>query len=531
MGLGIDFSANSIKIVAVKRKLGGFKLTGALQYTLIGLDDNEIDKTIYYAIKEALDNWGTDSTYIGITGKDVNLQLIQLPAVKPYMFRKMMKFELEQKVGPAGDLYADYCVLREPDSMYRQYYAIIGLAKKDYIDNRIRKLEEVGLSIKEIVPNSFGIYNAYMNSVEPSSETVLIVDIGADNTELIIIRASQLLFARNISAGSKIFNENIQRMTNATYIESEILKIEKAGLIMEDKGESKDIENIYPAIRSAAGQYTNMLQSSIMFAKNQLKEEGLNINKILLSGGGAKLKGLKEYLQNSLNMPVEYFDPYKNVDINLDSEAETNLRNLPTAMVSALGLAEMSAAPLKTPTLSILPQPLKKKRNFFKSTLFLYISVTLLVITMAFLTIVALIKRNTQQNELNSFLNETQEIEGKVKHFNEIMVSQRELANKVKTLTSEISTGRMSVDIVDKLSKILPVGMWLKGLSEEEIDGKGTLIISGFIDDGIKGGVDNVLKEIENQLKDPTRGINAKIEDLRESTERKGWKSFIIHIR
>ena len=69
-------------------------------------------------------------------------------------------------------------------------------------------------------------------------------------------------------------------------------------------------------------------------------EEGESaIQKILFSGGGSKLPGLSEYLAKRFELPVEFFDPFKQIQVDARRFDPDYMREVVPEMVVAVGLA------------------------------------------------------------------------------------------------------------------------------------------------------------------------------------------------
>ena len=90
---------------------------------------------------------------------------------------------------------------------------------------------------------------------------------------------------------------------------AEALKV-KEGLT----GKKKVLEAMTPALNDLAEQirtYLNYYKSHVVSSELASKEK--SVEKILLCGGGASLKGLGEFLTSQLGMQVELADCFKNI--------------------------------------------------------------------------------------------------------------------------------------------------------------------------------------------------------------------------
>jgi hypothetical protein len=111
-----------------------------------------------------------------------------------------------------------------------------------------------------------------------------------------------------------------------------------------------------------------------MFCKAQTKLQDLRVDRVLLCGAGARLRGLADYLSSGLAVPVELFDPFDSVDLSAMPEDQAEgLREEGPAMAAALGLAQMAADPSAF-RLEVLPEADRRKRDFLRHTAWLLAS-------------------------------------------------------------------------------------------------------------------------------------------------------------
>ena len=127
MGYGVDIGKNSVKVVAIRRTLKGWKLLGTARRRVPPSQKDA--KGIHSKLLH--DSLGSRNgklpAVVGLSGRDINLQIIQQPKMKALNYRIMMQYEIDQRRGEGDDLYGDYCTLREPDSYYPQYLAMVGI--------------------------------------------------------------------------------------------------------------------------------------------------------------------------------------------------------------------------------------------------------------------------------------------------------------------------------------------------------------------------------------------------------------------
>jgi type IV pilus assembly protein PilM len=466
VGYGVDLGSSALKVVAVRRALGGYKVVGVARRRVAagraaaGDPKGALLKLLFDAIGPRN---GQRAGVVGLSGRDINLQLVQQPNMKPLNYRVMMGYELEQRRGEATDLYLDYCTLREPDPYFPQYLALVGIGKNSYVDDRIDLLARTGLDVRDAVPNAFALYSAYRNAYEVEGGTVLLLDVGSDNMDMAFVRGGRLIFARNVSSGARVFDHQLANALGVPAEEAEQLKVEHGNLgpAAEDADEEKEGE-IRGPVRSAAGQLMGFITSSINHAKVQLNDRELVVDKIYLSGGGARLRGLPEYLSGAVKVPVELLDPFRKLDTSaIDRQGGEEARRLPTDLAVAVGLGQLvSPTPAAAAaTLSILPDRLKRRRNYFRTTFWLAAAGGALAATLLALTVLAFIRKSAEEGELESYRAKTADVKKRIDEMEAIDREQRELSAKVDWLVSQVSGGRVALDVVARLKKALPAGV------------------------------------------------------------------------
>jgi type IV pilus assembly protein PilM len=596
MSYGVDLGSTSVKVVSVRRSLGGYKVVGAARRRVPKSGEKTaMLKTLYEALGPRN---GQRAGVVGLSGRDINLQLVQQPAMKPVNYRVMMGYELDQRKGEATDMYLDYCTLREPDQFFPQYLSVIGIGKSAYVDERIDLLAKSDIDVRDAVPNPFALYAAYRNAYDPEPGTVLLIDIGSDNMDIAFVRGGRLIFARNVSSGARVFDSQIAGATGCSLEDAEALKVTAANLGPAANPEDEQREDeVRAPVRSAAGQLSGFITSSINHAKMQLNDKELAVDKLYLSGGGARVRGLPEYLAGALKMPVEFLDPFQKLDTSaVEKLGGSDFRQLPTDMAVAIGLAQLVSPALSLASLSILPEKLKKRRNFFRTSLWLGIAGSALVATLLVLTGLAFVRKSSQVSRLEEFQLTTSGYKKQMQEMDGLEREQREMAAKTDYLLSHLSGGRVLLDSLARLSKALPPEIRLRDVKmadpaakqkggggargsddlmraaftvrrrgmvigeieedkEQEIRLKGqgesfkdddivdgikqgvirwpafgrVILLTGELDENIRGGPREALNAVRDQLTDPSRGVRASIRNQKAS-DKPGWRQFEIVI-
>ena len=123
-----------------------------------------------------------------------------------------------------------------------------------------------------------------------------------------------------------------------------------------ESDEKVDKEKLSAAVKPIADRLATELRRSFDYFIGQLG--GGEIKKVTLSGGGAALKGLAEYLTTQLNVPVVTFDPLKKVTVPQNLPAQTNVMGF--SAVLGMGMRMLDGTPLD---IDMLPENIMAVRR------------------------------------------------------------------------------------------------------------------------------------------------------------------------
>jgi len=311
-------------------------------------------------------------TRVGLSGRDVNVRYVRVPRVPDWQLRKLMRFEVEEIGGQSGaGVASDFNLLPELPEIEGEDVCLLAMARESLLEAHAQGLARIGGKLDAFTPNAIALYNAFLRFGAVEDEVVLLANIGWDNTDVVIARGPDLIFARNLSGGSRLIDDAIAQRLEVSGARAIDFKERLVDLDPAARFPDPNAERATRAAQAAAGQILSLLQSAVLFSKSQVKITGLKLDRVLLCGGGAALKGLPRYLSSGMSVPVELFDPFRVVDTTkLSPEARDELEGKKLEAVVALGLAATASDPAAY-SIEILPATLRKKREFVGGTAWL----------------------------------------------------------------------------------------------------------------------------------------------------------------
>ncbi len=493
MGLGIDVGTYALKTVRLKRKAGKLHVTG-LSRVVLGYAQNGENRakalgTLRKIAAEAVD---TRATVAGITGRDVNLRFSHLPPVGLDRLDIMMEYEVMQIAGKSGgSVYSGYCGLDIPDKPFPEVPMLIGLGKNTYVDERYDLFEKAGVAPRDLCPNPIALFHAFRLSGQgEEGKNSLILDVGAENVDLVIASGkgdgAKLVFARNLSQGAKAFTDAVRGSLGGSQADAERWKM-KARLARtpdeEPKGEAARL-----ALLNAAGHFQTVVNTSLQFARSQTKIPDLDVNRVYLSGAGARITGFGEYLAQTMLKPVEVLRPFDGVDLSLlDADAAKAVVDVPTDLSVALGLAYMAETP-GAQTLSLLPEPVRRRRDFLRKDMFLYASIPVVLAGLFVLFMAAARARSVEEETLKKAKAEQGTVQGDLARYEELLAVRDDLREKNGRMAEEVAPGAFLLSVLAKVRSVKPERVWistasLAPASRDRDDAERVVALKGFVEE------------------------------------------------
>ncbi|MDP6385279.1 MAG: pilus assembly protein PilM [Planctomycetota bacterium] len=468
---GIDIGASSAIALCGQYKGNTFHVTdfNARGNPSLGSSAAEGDSSwLLSGWEELAQGFKPVAARVGLTGRDVNVRYTRVPRVPDWQLRNLMRFEVSEIGDQSGtEVPSDINLLPELPEVEGEDVVLLAMAREGLLDDHLEGLDLTGGNLDSFSPSAIALYNAWTHFGVVEDETVLLANIGHDNIDVVIARGPDLLFARNLSGGSRLFDQALAQRFNVGPAQAEKLKLKYASLRSGAAHPTPNHEKASRAIMGAAGQILSLLQSAILFCKSQVKISGLKVDRVMLCGGGAALDGLPQYISGGMGVTVELFDAFRMVETDkLDAASADLLEEFKLEAVVALGLATMGSDS-GAYSLEILPASLAKKRAFWGETIWLIAAALLAVCYLGFKTVHLadeLDRVNSENAGLQSRLSRETRIHREAEQLIEENESLRVLASQLQWVAG---LGEQGARAMSQLDNSLPGDFWVSELTSE----------------------------------------------------------------
>lgn len=320
--VGLDIGAASVKVVSLQGNGGGRpKLTGigrartAPNCVVDGRiqDPRGLGESIRAAFEDARLPINGQPATIGLRGLSVVYKRLLLPFQNGSEMDAQLLVEAQQQIdSDLTDWEIDYQVLTQPDAQ-GQVAVMLVAANRKVVEEYAALLKDVGLETGIVDCDVFAMENSFQQSLGESDESVLCVDIGRDGTRLNLLHEGIPLVVRNCEMGGAVLSESIGRALGISFDQAEALKIAASNDEEMGHGGSAEVEG---AIDWYIRDLCQEIQRTLDFfgqAQNDVKLDG--IDRVILSGGGARAKGLAHGLSGALKAPVAFSNPFHSIEV------------------------------------------------------------------------------------------------------------------------------------------------------------------------------------------------------------------------
>jgi type IV pilus assembly protein PilM len=259
-----------------------------------------------------------------ISGQSVFTRFVKLPPLQDDSIEQLVTFEAQQHVPfPLDEVVWDYELVEGAD----EKEVVIVAIKADALDEINAAVNDGGLSTAEVDIAPMSLYNAFRAAYGNQEEPILLIDIGAKTSNLIYIEGRRF-FTRSIAIGGATVTAAIAKEYDVSFVEAERQKISN-GLVALGGGHAGKLDEAVGALAMVIRNSLTRLPAEIARTTNYYRGQhgGSAPRRVLLAGGGANLPYTLEFFEEKLNLPVEFFNPVKNLIVSKHVDTAVIQRN------------------------------------------------------------------------------------------------------------------------------------------------------------------------------------------------------------
>ena len=382
--LAVDFGAGSLKLAEFDINAEGGLALKSFAIKPLGLEGSQEatrEKTILKALQETLAEKGFKSRNVNVCapGFHVFSKFVKLPPVDAAKVTTMIGFEAQQNVPfPLAEVVWDYQILGSAPS--GELEVLLVAVKSEVVEGLFRVAAEAKLRLNLCDASPAALCNAFRYNYGDLEDCTMLLDIGAKTSNLLFFEKGKV-FSRSISLGANAITQDFANEMKLKFEVAEQIKIAEGFVSLGGAYEEPENPN-QAAISKIARQFMTKLHiqvnQTMQFYRGQ--QGGSAPQRLFLSGGASIMPYTAQFFAEKLNVPVEYFNPFRNVQI----DPSVNLEELAKVAhslgeVVGLGLRNLANCPVEMnlmPDSTLRWRAFNEKKPYFLATLFLLALVT-----------------------------------------------------------------------------------------------------------------------------------------------------------
>ncbi len=265
---------------------------------------------------------------VAVGGRNVIIKKIQVDRMKESDATEVVRWEAQQHV--PFDIEAvelDFQIL-DPEGEGLQMDVLLVAAKRDLVEDKIGLLSQAGLEARTIDVDSFALHNAFeLNYPEAMNGVTALLNVGHEVTNVNILDSGVPLLNRDLSVGTRMFREDLQRERG--------MSAEDADQLLQGYELTSDLE---PYVQNRGEEIAVGLERAGAFLQTASRDGG-SIQSVYCCGGGARIPGLTDVISRRVNLPVEVATSIKKLDVKDGVFDTINADEVGPLLMLATGLA------------------------------------------------------------------------------------------------------------------------------------------------------------------------------------------------
>jgi type IV pilus assembly protein PilM len=315
---GIDLGQCALKAIRLENVEGEIRAT-AFDYIehpkILSQPDADPDQLTREALEKFLsrNDLKGDTVAISVPGQSGLARFVKLPPVDEKKIPDIVRFEAKQQIPfPLEEVVWAYQRLGTGmviDGLMLDTEVGLFAMKRDMVNRYLQHFKEVNVEVHFVQMAPLALCNFLAHDQlgkEPPSSTpdeeappsdkscIVALDIGADNSNLVITDGEKIIWQRPIPLGGNHFTRALTKDLKLTFAKAEHLK--------RNAVKSPDLKKILAALKPVLNDFVSEVQRSLGYFTNTHRDA--TIQYMLGLGNAFRLPGLQKYLQEKLQLDV-----------------------------------------------------------------------------------------------------------------------------------------------------------------------------------------------------------------------------------
>jgi type IV pilus assembly protein PilM len=316
--IGIDIGSHAVKLVRFGFARGSYQL---LDLALLPIPPDAVVDGVIGDIPAvqgllrrliALQKIRDKDVALALSSHSVIVKKVQMERMSEEELANVMLYEAEQHIPfDVYDVNTDFQILDAPDvssSKRGQMEVLLAAAKKGRVEELSQVARGANLSPAVIDVDMLALINAFELNYpdEVCGHVISLVHLGASMMTVLILKDGMSIFQRDVTLGGNEYTAALQKALGLGREDAEAIK-------SGGRPWNQVQTDVFTVLRGVTEAVVAEIHRSFEFYLASAGEEP--IERLYLSGGGSRIKGLCEVLASRLKLSVELLNPFRRIDI------------------------------------------------------------------------------------------------------------------------------------------------------------------------------------------------------------------------
>ncbi len=457
---GMELGDTGIKIVVLKKshlgiellKWGIYEYPFQLNHSSLGQSAGALDTLI-----SKLNIRGAKTALSMNNG--VHLQYIAMPIISDEGFVARVR----EYLGPnyVGNEHSDiyfsrpYGIIRDRAGAIVKH-GIAAIADESYFNETIQLMKNQSVDLRRMESSCMALMDLF-DIPTAFTEPYCLIDLGSLSVRISIVQNRRIIFHRTVYSIDKYLTKELSEIYQ---IRQELAERIKKKMLFSggDSDEQKLVEErIFEMTEPILCILVDEIKSTFRIYKH---ESGKNVNKIVLTGGGALISGIDKFLQLKLNIDVEIGKIRHKINLH-ESVDEKEFRLYASRLTSAIGAARNELINNDEHSINLFGDRMKSNRNV-QNRVKVWVILFVILFTGLFIRNDLNMRSIEYQKNIQTCEKILRDLEKRINHLSDAQTQLKTASHETRDL-DRMKTSQ----ILRKLGNNLPPSLWLERMKIE----------------------------------------------------------------
>jgi type IV pilus assembly protein PilM len=398
------------------------------------------------------------SVVVGIAGLRAITREVDLPWVPDEDIDSAVRFQSEEVIPfPPDKTILSAQVLSDntaPDGT-KTRRVLVAAAHRDLVEGVVNSAEKAGLIVEGVDLVSSALVRALGDPSVAAERPEAIVSIGAGLTVVVVHQGGRPQFVRTIGTGGNAATAAVASALDLPLVDAEGIK--------RRLGEpSPQVASAEAAVQPAIAELVGEIRNSVQYFATLPGRAP--IARVLLTGGGARLRGLVKELRAQVRIPVEHVSPLDRLDltrIDLDPEQAASIEPV---LATPIGLALPEPNP-SVKKFNLVPPEVTQRAFERQVARRAFAAAGAVVLLLIGVSAWRFLQVHSAQNGVGNLHTAVADLNAQIPKYDKVVAVNNELRTATGQVTQLASTAVDWSAVVSQLGGRIPAGLSVNSFS------------------------------------------------------------------